>query len=92
MSDVPSCVPLVRSTLTVAVSRIFPIHEQKQVEFRFRGLLMPSTTSIQASEGPGTTAGLNSSNSARQSGASVTGFVPGAFDPRILQFGFKVHW
>ena len=41
---------------------------------------------------PGTSAGWNSSNCGRQSGASTPGFVPSAFDPRILQLGFKMHW
>jgi len=77
--------------MDVAVSRIFPIREQKQVEFRFEAF--NAINHFNPSIGvPGTTAGWNSSNFGRQSGASTPGFVPSAFDPRILQLGFKMHW
>lgn len=72
-------------------SRVFPIHEQTQIEFRFEAF--NAINHFNPSVGvPGSTAGLNSSNFGRQSGASVPGFVPSAFDPRIWQFGLKVHW
>jgi hypothetical protein len=75
----------------MAVTRMFPIHEQKQIEFRFEAF--NAINHFNPSIGvPGTTAGRNSSNFGRQSGASTPGFIPSPFDPRILQFGFKVHW
>ena len=77
--------------IDAAISRIFPIHEQKQIEFRFEAFNAINHFNPSVG-GPGTTAGLNSSNFGRQNGASVPGFVPSAFDPRILQFGFKLHW
>src|SRR6266480_3967937 len=75
----------------MAITRVFPIHEQKQIEFRFEAFnaINHFNPSI---GGPGTTAGINSSNFGRQSGATTPGFVPSAFDPRILQLGFKMHW
>ena len=75
----------------MAITRIFPIHEQKQIEFRFEAFnaINHFNPSI---GGPGTTAGINSSNFGRQSGATTPSFVPSAFDPRILQLGLKVHW
>ena len=77
--------------IDVAISRIFPIHEQEQIEFRFESF--NAINHFNPSIGvPGTTAGINSSNFGRQSGASTPGFVPSPFDPRVLQFGFKVHW
>ena len=77
--------------MDVAVSRMFPIREQKQIEFRFEAFnaINHFNPSI---GGPGTTAGLNSSNFGRQRGASTPAFIPSAFDPRILQFGLKLHW
>jgi len=77
--------------IDMAVTRMFPIHEQKQIEFRFEAF--NAINHFNPSIGvPGTTAGWNSSNFGRQSGASTPGFIPSPFDPRILQFGFKVHW
>jgi len=75
----------------MAITRVFPIHEQKQIEFRFEAFnaINHFNPSI---GGPGTTAGINSSNFGRQIGATTPGFVPSAFDPRILQLGFKMHW
>ena len=77
--------------IDMAITRIFPIREQKQIEFRFEAFnaINHFNPSI---GGPGATAGINSSNFGRQSGASTPGFVPSAFDPRILQFGFKLHF
>ena len=75
----------------MAVSRIFPIHEQKQIEFRFEAF--NAINHFNPNIGvPGSTAGLNSANFGRQSGASTPGFVLSAFDPRILQFGFKLRF
>jgi len=75
----------------MAITRIFPIREQRQIEFRFEAFnaINHFNPSI---GGPGTTAGINSSNFGRQSGATTPSFVPSAFDPRILQLGFKMHW
>lgn len=74
-----------------ALSRFFPISEGKQFEFRFEAF--NAINHFNPSIGnPGTTAGLNSSNFGRQSGASTPSFIPSAFDPRILQFGMKFHW
>jgi len=77
--------------IDMAITRIFPLREQKQIEFRFEAFnaINHFNPSI---GGPGATAGINSSNFGRQSGASTPGFVPSAFDPRILQFGFKLHF
>jgi hypothetical protein len=77
--------------IDMAISRSFPIREQKRIEFRFEAF--NAINHFNPSIGvPGTTAGINSSNFGRQSGATTPGFVPSAFDPRILQLGLKVHW
>ncbi|HTF27003.1 MAG TPA: carboxypeptidase-like regulatory domain-containing protein [Candidatus Limnocylindria bacterium] len=78
-------------SVDMAITRVFPIHDQKQIEFRFEAFnaINHFNPSI---GGPGTTAGINSSNFGRQIGATTPGFVPSAFDPRILQLGFKMHW
>jgi len=78
-------------SVDMAITRVFPIHDQKQIEFRFEAFnaINHFNPSI---GGPGTTAGINSSNFGRQSGATTPGFVPSTFDPRILQLGFKMHW
>ena len=77
--------------IDMAITRIFPIREQKQIEFRFEAFNAINHFNPSVG-GPGATAGINSSNFGRQSGASTPGFVPSAFDPRILQFGFKLHF
>jgi len=77
--------------IDMAITRIFPLREQKQIEFRFEAFNAINHFNPSVG-GPGATAGINSSNFGRQSGASTPGFVPSAFDPRILQFGFKLHF
>jgi hypothetical protein len=74
-----------------AISRRFPIRERLQFELRFEAFnaLNHFNPSI---GGPGTTAGLNSANFGRQTGAGTPGFLPSVYDPRILQFGTKFYW
>ena len=74
-----------------SVSRLFPIRERFQFELRFDAfnVLNHFNPSLGVS---GTIAGLNSANFGRVTSASTAGFLPSAFDPRVLQFATKLHW
>jgi hypothetical protein len=74
-----------------AVSRRFKIYEQLQLELRFEAF--NAINHFNPNIGlPGATAGLNSANFGRQTGAGSPGFIPSPYDPRILQFGTKIYW
>jgi hypothetical protein len=74
-----------------AISRRFKIRERAQFEARFEAF--NAINHFNPSIGvPGTTAGLNSPNFGRQTGAPAVLFTPGPYDPRILQFSTKIYW
>jgi hypothetical protein len=74
-----------------SISRLFPIRERLQFEFRFDAFNVLNHFNPKLGD-PGTTQGLNSSNFGRITSAPTAGFLPSQWDPRVLQFAAKLHW
>ena len=73
------------------LSRLFPIRERSQLEFRFEAFNAINHTNLKIAN-IGAAAGINSSTFGRITSASSSGFIPSDTDPRILQFAMKLHW
>ncbi len=78
-------------TFDTSVSRIFPIRERLQVEFRFDAFNVLNHFNPKLGD-PGSIQGQNSANFGRITSAPTAGFLPSQWDPRVLQFATKLHW
>jgi hypothetical protein len=74
-----------------SISRLFPIRERLQFELRFDAFNLLNHFNPKLGD-PGSTQGVNSSNFGRITSAPTAGFLPGQWDPRVLQFAAKIHW
>jgi hypothetical protein len=75
-----------------SVSRLFPIGERFQFEFRFDAFNVLNHFNPKLGDPGATTQGLNSANFGRVTSAPTATFLPSQWDPRVLQFAVKLHW
>jgi hypothetical protein len=90
----------------MSISRMFPIHERLQAEFRFDAFNVFNHWNPQGPSGGNLTNGASNGAppangsfpvSGSQSlgyitGSPLSGIIPTQYDPRVLQFAVKLHW
>jgi hypothetical protein len=75
-----------------SLSRLFPIRERTQIEFRFEAFNAFNKVNLRPTSGIGGAAAINGSTFGYITGSPSPGFFPSDYDPRILQFAVKLHF
>jgi hypothetical protein len=76
----------------MSISRMFPIHERLQAEFRFDAFNVLNHWNPAAPSAGSPTGTTGSQNLGFITSAALSGIIPVQTDPRVLQFAVKFHW
>jgi hypothetical protein len=76
----------------MSISRMFPIHERLQAEFRFDAFNVFNHWNPQGPSGGSPTGTTSTQTFGYITGAPLSGIIPTQYDPRVLQFALKLHF